>query len=159
MYGFHSNHGTVSRTNHKHHWTMMKTNSKTSQKMMEVHEDWLTGEEKGTNPVYSPSQLTSPHGPPLLAPRWGAKLFRLRRKSSIRPSAPWSLVALGGGREEKRAGRRRTGQVGAPLFFKTSSVQLPWLSLTCFVQKSLERGHSLWENHHLFNTFYYFENG
>ena len=32
-------------------------------KEMEDHEDRLAGEEKGTNPVYSPSQLTSPHGP------------------------------------------------------------------------------------------------
>ena len=31
--------------------------------MMEVHEDRLTGEEKFTNPVYSSSQLTYPHGP------------------------------------------------------------------------------------------------
>ena len=30
------------------------------------------------------------------------------------------------------------GQVGAPLFIKTSSVQLSWLSLTCLLQKSFK---------------------
>ena len=41
----------------------MNTNTKHHQKEMEVHEDRLAGEEKFTNPVYSSSQLTSPHGP------------------------------------------------------------------------------------------------
>ena len=53
-----------------------------------------------------PLHLTAP---PLLAPRWGAKLFRLRRKSSIRPSAPSSLVVQGGAERWDGRGRRRTG--------------------------------------------------
>ena len=51
--------------------------------------------------------------PPLLAPRCAAKLSRLRRESSQRRPAPSSLVVPGGGREERRAGRRITGQVRA----------------------------------------------
>ena len=96
----------------------LKTSSKNE---MEIHEDRLAGEEKVTNRIVSHCLLTSPHGPTLLAPRWGAQLFRLRRKSSIRPSAPASLVALGGGRSERRAGRRRIGQVWAPLFSTRSN--------------------------------------
>ena len=89
--------------------------------------------------------------PPLLAPRWVAKLFRLRRKSSLRPSAPSSLVALGGGREERRAGRRRTGQVGALSLLQRTSPLLFGLPL----QTVLQNHHSLGENHALFNNFYY----
>ena len=80
---------------------------------MEVHEDRLTGRRRGTNPVYSPSCSLLLPAPPLLAPRCAAKLSRLRRESSIRRPAPSSLVVPGGGCEERRAGRRRTGQVGA----------------------------------------------
>ena len=86
------------------------------------------GKEKFTNPVYSSSLLTS-HGPPLLAPRCAAKLSRLRRESSIRRPAPSSLVVAGVDRSERRAGRRRTGQVGALSLFKDVSSILIGLSL------------------------------
>ena len=71
------------------------------------------GRRRGTNPVYSPSCSLHHSAPPLLAPRCAAKLSRLRRGSSIRRPAPSSLVVPGGGREERRLGRRRTGQVEA----------------------------------------------
>ena len=45
-------------------------------------------------------------------------------ESSIRPSAPSSLVALGGGRSERRAGTRRRGQGGALFIFENTSFQL-----------------------------------
>ena len=61
------------------------------------------GEEKGTNPIYSPSCSLHLPAPPLLEPRYAAKLWRLRLQSSIRRPAPWSLVVSGGGGEVKRA--------------------------------------------------------
>ena len=125
-----------------------------NKKMMEVHEDRLTGKEKFTNTVYSSSQLTSPHGPTPPSPRCAAKLSRLRRESSKRRPAPSSLVVPGGGREERRAGRRRTGRVGALSLFKCVFSILIGLSL----HTVLENHHSLRENHDLFNTFYYSEN-
>ena len=84
------------------------------------------GKEKFTNPVYSSSQFTSPHGPTPPPSEGRGYTFWASPKSSIRPSAPSSLVACGGGCEERRAGRRRTGQVGAPLFLvlKTQMVLL-----------------------------------
>ena len=87
------------------------------QKMMEVHEDWLTGKEKGTNPFYSPSLHTS-HGPPLLAPRCAAKLSRLRRESSLRRPAPSSLVVPCGGRSERRARKEKNGASKSPVPFQ-----------------------------------------
>ena len=73
---------------------------------------------RGTHPVYSPSCSLLLTAPPLLAPRCAAYLLRLRRESSLRRPAPSSLVVPGGGRSERRAGRRRTGHVRAPFFFK-----------------------------------------
>ena len=67
--------------------------------------------------------------PPLLAPRCAAKLSRVRRESSIRRPAPSSFIVPGGGREERRTGRRRTGQVGALSLFKSVFSILIGLSL------------------------------
>ena len=71
------------------------------------------GRRRGLTQFILLPQLTSPHGPTPPRSEVRAKLFRLRRKSSIRPSAPSSLVALGWGPEERLEGMRRTGQVGA----------------------------------------------
>ena len=79
------------------------------------------GEEKGTNPIYSPSCSLHLPAPPLLAPRCAAKLWRLRRQSSIRRPAPWSLVVAGGGREVRRARKEKNGASKSPLLFKHST--------------------------------------
>ena len=92
--------------------------SKHHKKMMEVHEDRLTGRRRGTNPVYSSSLLNSPHGPPLLAPRCAAKLLRLRRDSSIRRTAPSSLVVPGGVRDVRRAKKEKNGASWSPVHFQ-----------------------------------------
>ena len=122
--------------------------------MMEVHEDRLTGRRSSLTPfLLLPSSLLLT-APPLLAPRCAAKLSRLRRETSIRRPAPSSLVVPGGGREERRAGRRRTGQVGALSLFKdvfSILIGLPHHTV-------LKNYHSLRENHVLFDTFYYSEN-
>ena len=103
-------------------WVMnsMKTSSKMKWRSMRIDS---RERRRGLTPFILLPRSLLLTAPPLLAPRWGAKLFRLRRKSSIRPSAPSSLVVLGGGREERRAGRRRMGQAGALFQFCYTSFQ------------------------------------
>ena len=76
------------------------------------------GEEKGTNPVHSLSCSLHISEPPLLPPRWGAKLFRLCRKVLYAPQLPRrSSSRVGAVRWDER-GRRRTGKVGVPFISK-----------------------------------------
>ena len=81
---------------------------------MDIHEDRITERRRGLTPFILLPRSLLLTAPPLLAPRWGAKLFRLRRKSPMRPSAPSSLVVLGGGREERRARKEKNGASRSP---------------------------------------------
>ena len=69
---------------------------------MEVHEDWLTGKEKFTNPVYS-SSCSLLTAPPLLPPRWGANLLSFAEIVLYAPHLPRrSSPGVGAFRETSR---------------------------------------------------------
>ena len=99
---------------------------------------------RGTNPVFFPSRALLLTAPPLLAPRCADKLSRLRRLSSLLSPASSSLVVPGGGRDERRTGRRRTGQVRAPFIFTDTSFHIPWFSLTCSQRRAFQKSPSFY---------------
>ena len=87
---------------------------------------------RGLTPfILLPRTLHLP-APPLLAPRCAAKLWRLRRQSSIRRPAPLSLVVSGGVCEVRRAMKEKNGASLSPVLFqltKTSSSPKRMMSL------------------------------
>ena len=96
-----------------------QNNKVDTQNKLECHEDRFTGRRSSQTPfILLPAHFSSRPHPSSLRGEW-LNFFGCG-ESSLRPSAPSSLVALGGGRSERRAGRRRTGQVGALLISNNS---------------------------------------